>query len=249
MAARIATGVAIEPRLIKTNAPPRAGKMPVTHDDLVFIRSAMADVVTRGTAAGAKLPLDGILMAGKTGTAQVRRITMSERNSGGVRSNESLAWRMRDHSLFVCFAPADNPKYACAVVVEHGGFGAQVAAPAARDTLTYLFDKDKAMASLTALEEKWGGTLEERSRRRADAWAAEHPSAAKAPANTTSAPPTAADSGKPVGATGPAADANAAKPSRVATPRPVGTPAASGPPHLPAKAAAAATRPKGGMDE
>src|SRR3954453_10468399 len=106
----------------------------------------MADVVTRGTAAGAKLPLPNVLLAGKTGTAQVRRITMAERNSGGVRSNASLAWKMRDHSLFVGFAPADNPRYACAVIVEHGGGGASVAAPACRDVLTYLFDKQKAMA-------------------------------------------------------------------------------------------------------
>src|SRR5206468_8838917 len=91
MASRIATGVAIEPRLIKTNAPPKTSPMPVTQRDLEFIRSAMADVVTRGTAAGAKLPFPNILMAGKTGTAQVRRITMAERNSGGVRSNASLA--------------------------------------------------------------------------------------------------------------------------------------------------------------
>jgi penicillin-binding protein 2 len=94
---------------------------------------------------------------------------MGER-AGGVRSNESLAWRMRDHSLFIGFAPADKPLYACAVIVEHGGWGAAVAAPMCRDTLTYLFDKGKAMAALTALEEQWGGTLAERMKRRADAW-------------------------------------------------------------------------------
>ncbi|MDB5722945.1 MAG: mrdA [Alphaproteobacteria bacterium] len=213
MAARIATGVAIEPRLIRTNAPPKTGPMPVTHEDLVFIRSAMADVVTRGTAAGAKLPLDGVLMAGKTGTAQVRRITMAERNSGGVRSNSSLAWRMRDHSLFVCFAPADNPKYACSVVVEHGGFGAQVAAPAARDTLTYLFDKKKAMASLDALETQWGGTLDERVKRRAEAWVAAAPARAvqaKADAAAAAAAKVAADQAK---ASAAAAAAAAGKPA------------------------------------
>ncbi len=181
MAARIATGVAIEPRLIKTNAPPKSTPMPVTHDDLVFIRSAMADVVTRGTAAGAKLPFPDILMAGKTGTAQVRRITMAERSSGGVRSNESLAWKMRDHSLFVAFAPADNPKYACAVVVEHGGFGAQVAAPAARDTLTYLFDKQKAMAALAPLEEQWGGSIQDRLAMRRAKWNSQQPKPVHAP--------------------------------------------------------------------
>ena len=128
-------------------------------------------VVNRaGTAGVAKLPVDGVLLAGKTGTAQVRRISMAERNSGGVRSNESLAWKMRDHSLFVGFAPADKPRYACAVIVEHGGWGASVAAPACRDVLTYLFDKDKAMAALTALEEQWGGTIADRMRRRAEKW-------------------------------------------------------------------------------
>jgi penicillin-binding protein 2 len=175
MAARIATGVAIEPRLIRTNAPPKSAPMPVTQQGLEFIRSAMADVVTRGTAAGAKLPFADVLMAGKTGTAQVRRISMAERSSGGVRSNESLAWKMRDHSLFVAFAPADNPKYACAVVVEHGGFGAQVAAPAARDTLTYLFDKGKAMAALAPLEEQWGGSIADRLAQRRAKWEAAEP--------------------------------------------------------------------------
>src|SRR3954462_15260628 len=77
---------------------------------------------------------------------------------------------MRDHSLFIGFAPADKPRYACAVIVEHGSWGATVAAPACRDTLTYLFDKPKAMAALAALEEQWGGTIAERMQRRADAW-------------------------------------------------------------------------------
>jgi penicillin-binding protein 2 len=77
---------------------------------------------------------------------------------------------MRDHSLFVGFAPADKPRYACAVIVEHGGWGAAVAAPICRDTLTYLFDKNKAMAALAPLEEQWGGTIAERMQRRADAW-------------------------------------------------------------------------------
>ncbi|MEA3038102.1 MAG: penicillin-binding protein 2, partial [Sphingomonadales bacterium] len=71
---------------------------------------------------------------------------------------------------FVGFAPFDKPRYACAVIVEHGGWGATVAAPMCRDTLTYLFDKGKAMAALAALEEQWGGTLAERMKRRADAW-------------------------------------------------------------------------------
>jgi penicillin-binding protein 2 len=177
VAARIASGRAIEPKILRAAGRAEAPPLPVTPEHLAFVRDAMAGVVNsgRGTASIAKLPIDGVLLAGKTGTAQVRRITMAERNSGGVRSNASLAWKMRDHSLFIAFAPADNPRYAAAVVVEHGGFGASVAAPMCRDTITYLYDKQKAMAALTALEEQWGGTIAERMQRRAAKWDAENP--------------------------------------------------------------------------
>ena len=174
MVARIASGKLIQPRIVRTKIP-AAPLLPVTGEHLAFVRDAMTAVVNgRGTATGAKLPVEGVLLAGKTGTAQVRRITMGER-AGGVRSNESLAWRMRDHSLFIGFAPADKPRYACAVIVEHGGWGAAVAAPICRDTLTYLFDKTKAMAALAPLEEEWGGTIAERMQRRADAWRPSRP--------------------------------------------------------------------------
>jgi penicillin-binding protein 2 len=170
MVARIASGKLLQPSIVRVPKVPAAPPLPVTVEHLAFVRDAMSAVVNgRGTATGAKLPVEGVLLAGKTGTAQVRRITMGER-AGGVRSNESLAWRMRDHSLFVGFAPADKPRYACAVIVEHGGWGAAVAAPICRDTLTYLFDKNKAMAALAPLEEQWGGTIAERMQRRADAW-------------------------------------------------------------------------------
>jgi penicillin-binding protein 2 len=168
MAGRIASGLAIEPRLVRTKGKPNPGPVNMTAEHLAFVRDAMSGVVNsgRGTASVAKLPLDNVLLAGKTGTAQVRRITMGERASG-VRSNASLAWKMRDHSLFVGFAPADNPRYSCAVIVEHGGWGATVAAPIARDTLLYLFDPAKAMAALVPIEEQLGGTLAERMARRA----------------------------------------------------------------------------------
>ena len=79
-------------------------------------------------------------MAGKTGTSQVRRITAEER-ARGVTRNEDLPWERRDHALFVSFAPYDNPKYAVAVVVEHGGGGSTAAAPIGRDVLLHaLYD-------------------------------------------------------------------------------------------------------------
>ena len=82
------------------------------------------------------------------------------------------AWRGRCATtrLFIAFAPVDNPRYAAAAIIEHGGFGAQVAAPLVRDTLLFLFDRQKAIAALQAFEQGIGGTLEERVARKTAAW-------------------------------------------------------------------------------
>lgn len=167
--ARVASGHRVVPRLIRDGGDPKFAPISATPEELEFVRRAMGGVVERGTAAASKLPLDNVKMAGKTGTAQVRRITMAER-AGGVRSNASLAWKMRDHSLFVGFAPVENPRYAAAAIMEHGGFGAQVAAPLVRDSLLFLFDRQKALAALNAYEKGIGGTLEERVAAKAAAW-------------------------------------------------------------------------------
>lgn len=87
-----------------------------------------------GTAFAARIDIPGMEMAGKSGTSQVRRISLAERRAGVIR-NEDLPWSRRDHALFIAFAPVAAPKYACAVVVEHGGGGSAVAAPIARDIL------------------------------------------------------------------------------------------------------------------
>ncbi len=86
----------------------------------------------RGTAYGSRVMAEGMKMAGKTGTSQVRNITAAER-ARGVTRNEDLPWNRRDHALFVSFAPHDAPRLACSVVVEHGGGGSAAAAPIARD--------------------------------------------------------------------------------------------------------------------
>ena len=161
MAARIASGRDLLPRFVmaRNQPPPRSLGLDPRH--LTYVRNAMSDVVNGpGTAGRARLPIPDVLLAGKTGTAQVRRITMAERR-GGVLSNASLPWKFRDHGLFVCFAPFDRPRYAAAVVIEHGG-GSGAAYPIARDVLTYLYDKEKAMAALEPLETAWGGTIEQR---------------------------------------------------------------------------------------
>ena len=71
-------------------------------------------------------------MAGKSGTSQVRNISAAER-ARGVTKNDQLPWDRRDHALFVAFGPFENPRFAVAVVVEHGGGGSLAAAPIARD--------------------------------------------------------------------------------------------------------------------
>ena len=88
----------------------------------------------RGTARGSRILEPGMSMGGKTGTAQVRRITLAERATG-VRTNEELPWKERDHALFVGYGPIEKPRYVVSVIVEHGGGGSSVAAPIARDIM------------------------------------------------------------------------------------------------------------------
>jgi penicillin-binding protein 2 len=165
MASRISTGRRVVPRLLKNQRVPPQTELEIDQDHLNFIRQAMEGVVDHGTAAGSKLPLDGIQMAGKTGTAQTHRLAAHERGD-----YTAALWSLRDHSLFCAFAPANNPRYAAGAIIEHGGFGAAVAAPLVRDTLLFLYDKQKAIASLQAFEQSIGGTLEERIARKTAAW-------------------------------------------------------------------------------
>jgi penicillin-binding protein 2 len=80
-------------------------------------------------------------MAGKTGTAQVRVITRQERLTG-VRTNESLPWALRDHALFVAYAPLEKPRYACSVLIEHGAVVAHPNVQVARDALLFAQQRD-----------------------------------------------------------------------------------------------------------
>jgi penicillin-binding protein 2 len=161
MTARIANGGrAVRPRLLRRERP--AGDVgepapvpPVGVSDwaLRFVRQGMLEVVNgeHGTARQAALADPEVALAGKTGTSQVRRISPAERATG-VRKNEDKPWEERDHALFVAFAPYDAPRYALAVVVEHGGSGSQTAAPLARDIVAKALELDptRARAPLTA---------------------------------------------------------------------------------------------------
>jgi len=143
MTAQIANGgYHIKPKLIHSPRddtaqadiePKSLGLSPVA---LALVQEGMYRVSNspRGTAYRSRIKEPGMEMAGKTGTAQVRRISKAERETR-VRKNEEKPWIERDHALFVGYAPVAAPRYAVAVVVEHGGSGSKTAAPIARDVM------------------------------------------------------------------------------------------------------------------
>ena len=164
MAARVATGRAIAPRLVREvdgepveplSAPP----MGIDGSALRAVQDGMFGVVNgaHGTAKASRIVDETMLMAGKTGTSQVRNISAAER-ARGVISNDQLPWERRDHALFVGFAPYDNPKYSVSVVVEHGGGGSVAAAPIARDVI--LRAMSPGLPSLEAYPKDQRGRIE-----------------------------------------------------------------------------------------
>jgi len=155
MAARLATGKNLMPRLLMTDKKPKMETLNLDPEHLLYVQKAMSDVVNGpGTAGRARLPIEDVKLAGKTGTAQVVNLNFG-------RGGQDVAWKYRDHGLFICFAPYDNPRYAAAVVIQHGG-GSGAAYPVARDVMTFLYDREKAMDVLTGLEKSWGGNIQER---------------------------------------------------------------------------------------
>jgi penicillin-binding protein 2 len=157
MAARLATGKDLQPHLILNKNRPAPKLLGFSDEHINYVRQAMSDVVNGpGTAGKARLPIADVKMAGKTGTAQVVSLDKG-RGKGGL-------WKYRDHGLFIFFAPFDNPRYAGAVVIEHGG-GSGAAYPIARDVMTFLYDREKAMNALRGFESGWGGDIETRMAR------------------------------------------------------------------------------------
>ena len=153
MTARIANGgYAVVPHLTRTvgGKPPDDIKRP-PFPSLGVAASSLAPVVNgmigvcnepHGTAIRARITEPGFEMAGKTGSAQVRRISTVERDSNTRRKDDEIPWRERDHALFISFAPIQAPRYACSIVVEHGLHGADSAAPLARDILLEVQKRD-----------------------------------------------------------------------------------------------------------
>ena len=165
MASRLATGRHVMPRLTLDTKPKGFDDIDFPAEQVAYVRQAMSDVVNGpGTAGRARLPVPDVLLAGKTGTAQVVSLSKSDGKSG--------PWKYRDHGLFIFFAPFDNPRYAGAVVIEHGG-GSGAAYPIARDVMTFMFDPAKGLEALKALEAQWGGNAQQRLAAKYAAYASE----------------------------------------------------------------------------
>jgi penicillin-binding protein 2 len=152
MIARIASGMAVGPHItrrvggdLQDGSDPQDW-VPLDVDDrhLAVIRQGLFEVVNtpQGTAYNARIMLPGVQMAGKTGTAQVHNNTAAEKAKNF--NDATMAWADRPNGLFVGFAPVTAPRYAAAVIIEHGLWGAQSAAPVARDLLTYAIQNDPA---------------------------------------------------------------------------------------------------------
>ncbi|MEO8676860.1 MAG: penicillin-binding protein 2 [Casimicrobiaceae bacterium] len=133
-------GVAFRPHLVKTVRDVRTGNVrdvvpepsytvPIKPEHLAFMKNALIGVNKEGTSATAFLKTSYV-SAGKTGTAQVYSLK-------GEKYSAKIDERLRDHAWFIAYAPADKPRIAVAVLVENGGFGAQAAAPIARQVFDY----------------------------------------------------------------------------------------------------------------
>ena len=144
MTARIASGKKVYPYFLHRQNTPNIDLLDIPQSYLELTRKAMYDVLysSEGTAHGASINDARVTMAGKTGTAQVRRITREERENGQLTDDE-IAWRERDHALFCGYAPFDRPKYAAAVIIDHGLSGSKAAAPLATQLLIAAMIEDQ----------------------------------------------------------------------------------------------------------
>jgi penicillin-binding protein 2 len=148
-AARLASGRAVSPRLThqvgdRLQPHPQPAPLPFSDKAFATVRQGMGMAVNApgGTAYGSRILQTGFEMAGKTGTAQVRRITNEERH-GGLTPQSQLPWAYREHALFIAFAPLDQPRYAASVVLEHGGNAhTEPQVQFARDILTLAQTRD-----------------------------------------------------------------------------------------------------------
>ncbi len=132
MMARTSSNKVVIPRLIDDGTIPQFDSLGLQQKNIKFVQQGLENVLKKGgTAAGSAINVHGKRMGGKTGTSQVRSISKKEREKG-VLTNEQLKWSMRNHGLFVGYAPTDNPKYAICVITEHVGSSTPAARTASK---------------------------------------------------------------------------------------------------------------------
>jgi penicillin-binding protein 2 len=140
-------GTLVRPRLVLrvadadgrlVDGPPAepAGRVPVRREYLDLVRSGLQGVVEEPHGTGARARVPGVLVAGKTGTAQV----VGLKHTDGLDGDE-IAFELRDHAWFVGFAPADAPEIVVAALMEHGGHGGSAAGPVVQKVLARYFEK------------------------------------------------------------------------------------------------------------
>lgn len=141
MTARTVSNRVVMPRLILTDEKPQFAHLGLQQKNINAVMRGLEQVTRRGgTAAGSAINVNGAHMGGKTGTSQVRSISRAERESG-VLTNEQLKWNMRNHGLFVGYAPTDKPKYAVCAITEHSGGSGPAARTVAATMRALLGDK------------------------------------------------------------------------------------------------------------
>ena len=154
MVARIANGgYEVKPTFTKVKDKSTIRKIDVADENIKLVKDGMFAVVNipGSTAYRSHFDYNGQMMSGKTGSTQVRRITMKERQTRVLKQNE-LPWKYRDHGLFIAYAPHDNPRYAVAVLVEHGGGGSSAAAPIASKLLLETLKLDPVNEKVRTVE-------------------------------------------------------------------------------------------------
>jgi penicillin-binding protein 2 len=154
-AARIASGNAVVPRITRvvgkaTQPRPELKRLDVQDKPLQLVQAGMNAALNEpgGTAFPWRITEPGLEMAGKTGTAQVHHISKEERNSGGRSTYQfeaNLPWKLREHALFVAYAPVSLPRYAVSIILEHGSTPAHPHVQMVRDILLYAQKRQTAM--------------------------------------------------------------------------------------------------------
>jgi penicillin-binding protein 2 len=140
-------GYAIEPTFLRTKNLNLGKKIIEDEKHLEILLSSLFNATNQpgGTSYSSRI-VGKMKFTGKTGTAQVRSISDSQRERD--LKNKDLPWKFRDHSLFVGYGPTRNPKYGISVIIDHGGSGSAVAAPIARNVMKKIFDEEKKISNV-----------------------------------------------------------------------------------------------------